>query len=141
MMEQDRCEVLLSAYKNTPHYNPNVHCFALPWPNYLSSDDILGPATQKMSPTVSETTAVTTVEFSNEHKFYDPDVPPLLARDDSSEDDSLFGDSDSSILSIGSIKTPPQLCEGYSYMLDPIYHEDEKYYLLHPPSITQLVQY
>jgi hypothetical protein len=137
-MEQDRCDGLLRAYKDNPDYNPNAHCFALPWLNYLSGDDILGPVTKKLSPTVSKTSSDTTIKFSNEDQSVKP--PPLLARDNSSDDDSLFGHSKSSVQSVRSIQTLPQLQEGYANMLDPIYHEDEKYYLLHP-SITQLAHY
>jgi hypothetical protein len=134
-IEQEKCDALLHAYKNNPDYNPNAHRFTLPWPNYLSGDAILGPATQKLSPTTNETSLNATIEFSNMDQSSEP--PPLLARDDSSDDDSLFGDSDSSVHSAISVKPPPQ---PYPYMVDPINHEDERYYLLHP-SITPLAQY
>jgi hypothetical protein len=113
-IEQTRCDVLLCAYKNNPDYNPNAHRFTLPWPNYLSGDEILGPATQKLSPTTSKTSLNATIKFSNADQSSKP--PPLLARDDSSDDDSLFGDSESSVQSAISVKTPPQ---PYPYMVDP----------------------
>lgn len=84
----------------------------------------VSPATQKISPTmVSETSSDTTVKFSKEDQFFKP--PPLLTRNDSSDDNLLFRDSKSSIQSVRSIKTPLQLCEGNPYLIDSINHWDE----------------
>jgi hypothetical protein len=55
---------------------------------------------------------------------------------ESDDEEDLFADSDSSSepcdMSVGSIETPPQARDDYRYLIDDIYHEDERFYLLHP---------